>query len=346
MRVWLVTGNLVAAGSAVGGRSGDGRRLEALRDALRGAFDLNSLDQMLLFGLNYDRTRIRTSADLNTVLFHVIAMAIREGWLDDLVREASKYVPNNSALREIAATELGPPSAQSKDRTEYREDQIKDTVQELFALLVVCGQAFQAQARLRNQLVDRFKRRLGISSRLEYEEFFRRHYDNFDAEELERHRVIRGYTTELLAMNNALVLELPKQLPHAVYVQIPSLTQLRSHLEIWLAKLRAVFVTSPWMSVLYVGVGEGVPFPSQVEVELANFLEPNRGAFGISAANSAEPFEEHRAEGCRWSYHEYKAEQLGDRHCVWLRRDQTHSSGLYNRAVSHQTGRKIEGVLP
>jgi hypothetical protein len=261
----------------------DGRRLEALRDALREAFDLNSLDQMLLFRLDKDRAHIVATADLNTVLFHIIATATREGWLNDLVREASEYVPNNSRLREIAATWLGPPSAQPRERLEYRDDQVKDTVQLLFDLLVVSGQAFQAQARLRNELVDRIERRLGTSSHLEYEEFFRKYYDKFDSEELERHRVIRGYTSELLAKNNARVLELLEQLPRAIFIQIPSLTQLRSHLEIWLAKLRAVFATSPWMSVLYVGVEEGAPFPSQVEVEVANFLKPNRGAFGISA---------------------------------------------------------------
>jgi hypothetical protein len=82
----------------------NGLQLKALRDALCEAFTLDSLDQMLRFRLNKDRAAIVDKADLNTVVFNLIAVAQREGWLDDLVRAAAEENPGSPALRKFLAT--------------------------------------------------------------------------------------------------------------------------------------------------------------------------------------------------------------------------------------------------
>src|SRR5262249_38652790 len=92
------TGNIQAKGSMTG------PQMEAFRDALAAAYNLSSLDQMLLYRLDRHRSRIVASDDLNRVLFNVIVAAEREGWLDDLVTAASEYNPANPLLRAFVAS--------------------------------------------------------------------------------------------------------------------------------------------------------------------------------------------------------------------------------------------------
>jgi hypothetical protein len=88
----------------------NGPQLRAFRDALRSAFNLDSLDQMLRFRLEKDRaTIVATAPEMNTVLFRVITCAQREGWLDDLVNAALEDNPKNPALMEFRRT-YGSPS--------------------------------------------------------------------------------------------------------------------------------------------------------------------------------------------------------------------------------------------
>jgi serine/threonine-protein kinase len=76
--------------------------LEELRDALCAAFDQDSLDQMLRFRLDKDRSHLVGSGDLRTVIFKLITIAAREGWQADLIRAALTSNPGNPALQRFS----------------------------------------------------------------------------------------------------------------------------------------------------------------------------------------------------------------------------------------------------
>ncbi|MEZ6142172.1 MAG: effector-associated domain EAD1-containing protein [Zavarzinella sp.] len=78
-----------------------GRQIEALRDALCSAFDQDSLDQMLCFRLDKDRERLVGSGPRQAVVFKVINVAVREGWLAQLLHAAKSCNPGNFDLRKF-----------------------------------------------------------------------------------------------------------------------------------------------------------------------------------------------------------------------------------------------------
>jgi serine/threonine protein kinase len=76
-----------------------GRQIEELCDALSEAFDQDSLDRMLRFRLDKDREHLVGFGDLQTVIFKLISLAVREGWQANLLRAALASNPGNPALR-------------------------------------------------------------------------------------------------------------------------------------------------------------------------------------------------------------------------------------------------------
>jgi hypothetical protein len=146
-------------------------------------------------------------------------------------------------------------------------------VRELLSELEVAGAAFQAQLRLREPLVRTIARRLGITPALEFEEFFLRYYADMSAEERYTHQRIRAQTATIHESNQR-AREIARQLD--LDEALPALRQLRQHLAIWLNKYDALFQQSPHICVLYVGVEEGVPFPSGIERQLRDYLAAQR----------------------------------------------------------------------
>jgi hypothetical protein len=63
-----------------------------------GAFTLASLDRMLRFRVGKDRAVIVEGTALDMVVFNLIGVARREGWLGELVRKAHEFVPGSAAL--------------------------------------------------------------------------------------------------------------------------------------------------------------------------------------------------------------------------------------------------------
>src|SRR5262245_48556208 len=90
-----------------------GARMEELRDALCDAFDIQALTELVMFRLNKDLAAIvPTDAALSAVVFHLIHLASKEGWLADLVLAACDARPRKRALQvfrsdqEVLATKL------------------------------------------------------------------------------------------------------------------------------------------------------------------------------------------------------------------------------------------------
>jgi hypothetical protein len=107
-------------------------------------------------------------------------------------------------------------------------------------------------------------------------------------------RIIRGFTKSVLFEYNTMMLQVLQEgtsLEH----EIPSAAALRDHLTLWLAKYQAAFIKEPNTPLLYVGVNEGVPFPSSFERELWQYLNSAKEIHGL--LKSEEPPSPAFAEG-------------------------------------------------
>jgi hypothetical protein len=90
------------------GRAGlTGEQMERLRDAFCEAYDYVSFDQMMLMRLSRKLSDITSEAGFRDVAFRVITVAVREGWVTDLVTAARDYNPGNPVLRKFCEDNAG-----------------------------------------------------------------------------------------------------------------------------------------------------------------------------------------------------------------------------------------------
>jgi len=82
-----------------------GQQEERLSEALRDAFTLSGLRQLLEFKLQRKLDDIALGSDLKEIVFDLIQTSEREGWTRDLVRAAREQNPGNDRLLAVA-TEL------------------------------------------------------------------------------------------------------------------------------------------------------------------------------------------------------------------------------------------------
>jgi hypothetical protein len=127
--------------------------------------------------------------------------------------------------------------------------------------------AFEAQARLRNALVEMLKRRLGSLPHLEYERLFFHYYHEFTRDERFEFHQIRAITDGPLHQGNRSTLKVLESHPELLD-DVPVLVNVRQHLVFWLNKYDRVFRIHPEMCLLYVGVEDAVPFPSDADGEI------------------------------------------------------------------------------
>jgi hypothetical protein len=151
-------------------------------------------------------------------------------------------------------------------------DPLREAAESLASIFATTRATFLAQARLRDDLAERVRTRLGVREHLEFEALFDRYFDRFDADELRLHRTIRAYTETVLHEYNRRTLETVERAPRLADV-LPSLPALRQHLILWLAKYERVFTRVASMCLLYVGVEEDAGFPPRIESELVHYLE-------------------------------------------------------------------------
>ena len=83
-----------------------GKELEQLQTALLEAFDLQSIKQMITFKLDKDLNGITTSSGLGNVIFDLITVANKEGWINQLISCAKEYNSGNEHLRVVAESLL------------------------------------------------------------------------------------------------------------------------------------------------------------------------------------------------------------------------------------------------
>jgi hypothetical protein len=150
-------------------------------------------------------------------------------------------------------------------------DPVRLAAQELQSIRDTSYTTFVAQARLRDELAERIYERLNVQEHHEYEELFDLYFQQLQPDELRLHRTIRAYTESILHEYNTRTLQILEREPRLAQA-IQSVRALKQHLIIWLKKFDSLFVKTPSMCLLYVGVEEGVPFPPQFDDELDSYL--------------------------------------------------------------------------
>ena len=144
---------------------------------------------------------------------------------------------------------------------------------ELLGLVKTTRTAFEAQSRLRDNLVHQIMERLVLSPfGLKYETFLTEHASALTTSEKRTFQIIRGFTESVLFEYNSKTLRLIQDNPSLVKAS-NLVSVLKDHLSLWLAKYKAVFIGDPTISLLYVGVEEGVYYPGYVEQELWRYLK-------------------------------------------------------------------------
>jgi hypothetical protein len=158
-----------------------------------------------------------------------------------------------------------------------RQDDPRAVARKLRDLLATTRTTFVAQARLRDELYRGLRQRLGVQDNLEYERFFSKYYPDMTPAEKQIHETIRSYTANVLTDYNTQILGLLND--HGdLATNVAGIGKLKVHLTLWLAKVKGVFNITPAMSLVYVGVEEGLPFPKEVEPSLTTYLgEPWEG---------------------------------------------------------------------
>ncbi|MGQ8366873.1 winged helix-turn-helix domain-containing protein [Glaciecola sp. 1036] len=135
--------------------------------------------------------------------------------------------------------------------------------------------AFIAQVKRRNQLVTMMQDRLGIERERQFELFFSYYADQMNDEETFICDQMRAYTDTGIYKHNQAILEDLQNNPE-IYDLIPASKQLAQHLRIWIDKYHQVFSQREDMCLVYVGVEDGVPYPSEVDKQIDAWLEANK----------------------------------------------------------------------
>ena len=193
-------------------------------------------------------------------------------------------------------------------------DPVRLAAQELQSIFATSGTTFAAQARLRDELGARIDRRLGVNEHHEYEELFDLYFQQLKPDELRLHRTIRAYTEGILHEYNTRTLQVIEREPHLAEF-LPSIPVLKQHLLLWLNKFDHLFVQTPSMCLLYVGVEEGVGFPSQIENEVEHYLATGMPAPKMETPGRSNEYREERRGG-RESYESFRRQQLARLHAL------------------------------
>lgn len=134
---------------------------------------------------------------------------------------------------------------------------------------------FVAQARRRNELVASITRRLNVKREQQYEKFFITYFNQMNQEERFVFDQMRAMTSGTLYQGNRNILTLLEGNPDLME-EIPALEDVRKHLAFWINKYHQIFLTREDMCLLYVGVEDGVPFPSGIDKQVSHWLDKHR----------------------------------------------------------------------
>jgi O-acetyl-ADP-ribose deacetylase (regulator of RNase III) len=168
---------------------------------------------------------------------------------------------NGKSAAEKPTAPVGPPPRDTEE-----------LLRRILSNLELTETAFAEQIKRRDALYHQIRYRLRISPGLESEKLFFEYHDQLTKSELVEFEQIRAFTETTLQTRNRDTLSVLEANPALLDV-VPRLSDLRTHLLIWLNKYDGLFANTPEMCVLYVGVEDGMPFPRGIEQSIQDWLE-------------------------------------------------------------------------
>jgi hypothetical protein len=188
--------------------------------------------------------------------------------------QANKLINELAIAVDAAVRSVVPVAPKSAVNANAAAGMLWQAMRRMSLALGVSRVAFSAQAHRRDPLIAVLEKRLGFRNEMEYEKFFLRHHAELDAVERFEFEQIRAITEGPLHEANRTMLDALEQQP-SLLDTLPGMIALRQHLVFWLNKYERVFKTNPAMCLLYVGVEDGVPFPSGIDDAVETWLREN-----------------------------------------------------------------------
>lgn len=156
----------------------------------------------------------------------------------------------------------------------YQKHKLVESAKRISELQDSTFTMFLAQVARRNELRDLIEARTGGKRQQSYEQFFASHYPNLTEPEKFIFDQIRAMTEKGLYEYNQAILDELEANPR-LYDEIELTFELQQHLQFWLKKYHNVFLNREDMCLLYVGVEDGVPYPSGVDKTVKAWLSDN-----------------------------------------------------------------------
>ena len=203
---------------------------------------------------------------------HVTGFFSSTDQLASLVGPAMYELEGRMGLRAGALSAIAPAGGATGN--------IRPAMEEMQRHLQDTYRAFRGQGEQRDALRAKMTDRLQPDDHpaLQHELFFAKYFVELTAEERFAFDRIRAITEGPLQVGNRRMLALINDNPSAMR-EIRILDTLRSHLSFWLNKYDNLFVRTPEMCVLYVGVEDRTPFPRAAESAVgARLSTPASGA--------------------------------------------------------------------
>ena len=217
-----------------------------------------------------DITQIHFSDKSIDTWKNIIIYSIENSQLLPLIETCQKEHDTSAVLLE-AINNFYKQEMEVLDVPDTKKINEEDLLIQLLDTLEASYVGFKAQIHNRNELYERVRSRLKLEERLPYEDFFATYFDQMTTFEKRLHKVIRNYT-EYIKANNEQSKQIVIQLKH-LDKKILLFSKLRRHLDFWLHKYQTLFVPDPAMCLVYTGVGEKLPFPRGVELEIKDYLD-------------------------------------------------------------------------
>ncbi len=153
----------------------------------------------------------------------------------------------------------------------YQKTQLRQSVQKIANYQDMAYATFVAQAKRRNELVDMIEKRIGEKREMQFEKYFSYYFKKLNSQEKFVFYQIRAMTENGLYQNNLRILDELNGHPK-IYKLIKGSKELQQHLTFWINKYHSVFTQREDMCLLYVGVEDDVPYPSEVNKNVKDWL--------------------------------------------------------------------------
>lgn len=157
------------------------------------------------------------------------------------------------------------------EATAGKEDRSLELLEEIHHRIKATHNAYLAQCNIRNLLMGSLRKRFDIKEVDHYYHVFAQYFDQMTDKEMRYHRMIRGYTQNVIRENHQKTYDLIRAHP-SLKTLVPRLEELERHLVVWLSKYESLFLPDESISLVYVGFEEGVKFPTGLEHDLNKYI--------------------------------------------------------------------------